>query len=245
METTSRLLAAARAPWGGVFLYGRAGTEWNLLNPQPSEPSRKDATDDLRHLMVYGRDVTMDTVGDSSLLLNQWPTKCPRCTFPDLGVVPNPYLLCRGISAPGDYSSAALGCFFVREKAKRIIEIAAPGACRFYPTYEAKKRTLTDWYLAVPQVEHRRENYRKVQEMPRVRRAKSDQPPGSEEFTPPAADVFRSKQWTCSRIGEENPLVSGKPPSAAARPDRQGQWTRLNLDRELWMSSRLLLLLKN
>jgi hypothetical protein len=238
--------SGGKAPWGGVFLYARTGMEWKLFNPQPSEPSRPDAMEDLRHLIVYGNETTMDTVGDSDLLLNRWPIKCPRCTFPDLSTVPTPYLLGRGISAPGDYSSAALGCFFVRGKAKRIIEIAAPGACRFFPTYEAKKRTLTDWYLAVPQAEVQTKSLpEKYKKCPECREPKAVSHLEAEEFSPPAADIFRSKQWTCSQIGEETPWYLEDHLRLRRDQVPQGQWTRLCLDRELWMSSRLLLLLKH
>ena len=61
-------------------------------------------------------------------------------TLPDLDAVPEPYLLSRGVDAPGDFSTAELGNFLVRERARRVLEISASGACRFYPTLAAKSR---------------------------------------------------------------------------------------------------------
>ena len=81
---------------------------------------------------------------------NELPIKCSHCTFPDLDFVPKTYLLARGFTSPSETTKAVLGNFLVRERVRRILEIAVPAECTFYPTAEFKSKKLTPWWLAVP-----------------------------------------------------------------------------------------------
>lgn len=236
--------AMGAAPWGGVFLYGRSREEWKLLGSTKPPMTASNAKVDLRPLRLYGGS-PMDTFGNFDLLLNQWPAKCSSCTFPDIDATPEPYLLGRGIAAPGEYSAAVLGNFLVRPRARRILEIAVPGACKFFPTYEAKTKQTTDWSLAVPQtIVPTKALPEKVKKCSQCGEPKTMSHLEAIEFDPPAVDIFKSKQWTSSRIGEETPWYLESHLKSTRESVPKGQWTRLNLDRELWMSSRLLLLLK-
>lgn len=95
----------------------------------------------------------MDTYGNFELPANELPERCAHCTFPDIEAVPQPYLLRRGIEAPGEFSTAQLGNFFVRAELRRILEVVMPGSCRFYPTTHYRTGSETDWFLAVPQTQ--------------------------------------------------------------------------------------------
>ncbi|MCU0979902.1 MAG: hypothetical protein MUF25_12145, partial [Pirellulaceae bacterium] len=196
-------------------------------------------------MRVYGTDVTMDTVGNFNLPANRRSAKCPRCTLPDLDAVPEPDLLSRGFTAPGDFSTAELGNFFVREFARRVLEIAAPSACRFFPTYEAKSGRPTDWFLSVPQTTVQTAKLPdkgvKCRECGEPKTMSHLEPL---DFRPPAVDVFKSLQWTCRQIGEEAPWYLEGYLKTPRKELPKEQWTRLGLDRELWISTRLLMLMK-
>ena len=91
-------------------------------------------------VMMTGPDVQMDQRGDSYEPANLPPVKCPHCTFPDLDFVAKPYLLTKGISSPAETSPAQFGNFLVRERVRRILELAVPNACTFHPTTERKTK---------------------------------------------------------------------------------------------------------
>jgi hypothetical protein len=235
-------------PAGGVFLYERSADQWRLTEAtriQNAPPAAKGDAGNTRHLRVYGTDVTMDTVGNFNLPANRRSAKCPRCTLPDLDAVPEPYLLSRGFTAPGDFSTAELGNFFVREFARRVLEIAAPSACRFYPTYEAKSGRPTDWFLTVPQTTVQTAKLPdqgvKCRECGEPKTMSHLEPL---DFRPPGVDVFKSLQWTCRQIGEEAPWYLEGYLKTPRKELPKEQWTRLGLDRELWISTRLLMLMK-
>jgi hypothetical protein len=237
---------SGKPPEGGVFLYERAGQIWKLwqpLSPGASELAASPA--DLRPLQIFGPDVTMDTVGNFSLPANTWPTKCPQCTFPDLDAVPEPYVLSRGFAAAGDFSTAEVGNFLVRERARRVLEVAAAGACRFYPTVTAKTKEPTDWWLAVPQTRvttaQLPEKYKKCPTCGEPKGVSRLEPI---EFVPPEIDLFKSQQWTCSWVGEETPWYLKDYLKTTRDKLPKGQWTRLGIARELWFSTRLLLLMR-
>lgn len=102
---------------------------------------------------ISGSDDRMDERvyrGTSMWPLNPLPPKCPICSFPDLDHVPQPYLLGKGTTKPGDMALAKVGNFFVRERARKVIEAVCPGQCAFYPTFARKTGEPTAWSLAVP-----------------------------------------------------------------------------------------------
>ena len=99
---------------------------------------------------MVGSDARMDQRGNMDLPVNALPAKCRHCTFPDLDFVPQPYFLAKGVASPVDTAMAEAGNFFVRVRARRILELAAPGACDFYSTEELKTKQPTPWSLAVP-----------------------------------------------------------------------------------------------
>ena len=101
-------------------------------------------------VMMTGPDVQMDQRGDSYEPANALRAMCPHCTFPDLDFVPNPYVLTKGVSSPAETSPAQLGNFLVRERVRRILEVAVPDACAFHPTVERKSKKPAPWWLAVP-----------------------------------------------------------------------------------------------
>jgi hypothetical protein len=187
----------------------------------------------------------MDTFGNFSLPANRLPVKCEHCRMPNLDAVPEPYLLSRGIDAPGDFSTAELGNFLVRDRARHVLEIAAPGACRYFPTFNVKSKEPTDWLLAVPQTAIVTAKLpEKFVQCSACGEAKAVSHLEPLEFSPPEVDLFKSRQWTCSKIGEETPwYLEGYLKTTRDKLPRH-QWTRLGLDRELWFSTRLLLLMK-
>jgi hypothetical protein len=101
---------------------------------------------------MTGPDEQMDHRSGSYEPSNPLPIKCAHCTFPDLDFVPQPYSLTKGVSSPAETSNAHFGNFFVRDRVKRILEIAVPEACAFYRTNERKGNKPTPWWLAVPQI---------------------------------------------------------------------------------------------
>jgi ribosomal protein S19E (S16A) len=82
---------------------------------------------------------------------NPLPVKCPHCTMPDLDFVAKPYLLTRGFAGPAETAPAELGNFLVRDRVRKMLEVAVPSACSFVPTAENKsKKPIQGWWLAVP-----------------------------------------------------------------------------------------------
>ena len=99
---------------------------------------------------MTGPDTRMDQL-THLLPANPLPVKCPHCTMPDLDFIANPYVLNKGFTAPAETAPAEVGNFLVRDRVRKILEIAVPGACRFVPTADKKsKKAIKEWWLAVP-----------------------------------------------------------------------------------------------
>src|SRR5262249_44865005 len=150
-----------------------------------------------------------------------------QCSLPDLDHPPQPYLLSRGIEAAGDFSTAELGNFFVRERLKGILETVIPVQCRFYPTTAAKTGKLTDWWLAAPQTlvvtAALPEKYQKCSACGEPKAVSHlDYLPFTTE-----ADIFKSRQWTCSQIGEETKWYVDRYLDVPLAQVPKGRWTRL------------------
>lgn len=233
-------------PHGGVFLYEGEAKEWQLKSfANDDKASSEGPSKDLRPVQVYGSDIKMDTVGDMSLPANEWPIGCERCRLPDLSAVPQPYYLIRGLQSTADFAGAMLGNFLVRAAGRRLLEIAAPDACRFYPTHNAKTKEPTEWFLAVPQTQtltrHWPEKYKKCPQCGAPKFINDAEPFA---FAPPPVEVFKSQQWTAYGVGEESKWYLEKHLRMTKEQVPAGQWTRLGLNRELWFSTRLLLLIR-
>jgi ankyrin repeat protein len=213
---------------------------------------------------MTGPDTRMDQRGDDRPV-NPLPAKCPHCTMPDLDFVAEPYLLARGFTAPAETSPAEVGNFLVRDRVRKILEAAVPGACGFAPTAEAKsKNPMKDWWLAVPT---------RVVDMPGLldrdkkgeRCSKCGEPKlgyyyfdkkrqrfiGLDRADYGGLDVFKSKQWEAIATEEDHFNEANRwrkkdrePPlewseKAVGPPSHPQRWTRLHIDRRLLFSVRL------
>jgi len=239
--------SAGAPPRGGVFVYQRGGSDrqWQLVSACRGQTSA-DSEHTRRHLRVFGSEGRMDTYGNFDVPANTLPEKCPYCTFPDIDALPQPYLLRRGVAAPGDFATAQLGNFLVRERARRILDVVVPGECKFHATAHHQTGEATDWYLAVPQVQVRTAQVpNRIERCPVCQEPKVSTDLETLEFEPPNVDIFKSQQWTAAQIAEEAKwswihILKRKQPLKA----RKGQWTRIGMDRQLWFSVRLILLFK-
>src|SRR5262249_11843297 len=157
------------------------------------------------------------------------------CTFPDLDFVPQPYFLTKGISDPNEMAEAEVGNFFVRQRARQILEVVAPGACRFFPTADLKTKAATPWFLAVPVPLVSTAPFRRsIPRCPDCGEPKVA-PPGSHYLYPAIAavtqDVYKSLNWSSSEnTGEESPWYSRNVLGwKTAKPIPPYQWTRIAL----------------
>ena len=83
--------------------------------------------------------------------INPLPKKCPKCGFPDLDHVPQPYFLVKSRTmTSNELAGAENGNFFIRERVRRVLDVLAPGQCTYYPTTYKGTSAKTPWLLAVP-----------------------------------------------------------------------------------------------
>lgn len=83
--------------------------------------------------------------------INLLPPKCPKCGFPDLDFVPQPYFLVKSRTmSPNELAPAANGNFLVRERVRWVLDLVAPGHCDYFPTCFKGTTVETPWLLAVP-----------------------------------------------------------------------------------------------
>lgn len=213
---------------------------------------------------MTGLEVKMDQRGerDSIRPVNPLPLKCPHCTFPDLDFVANPYLLAKGISAPTETAGAMFGNFFVRERVRRILELAVPTACTFHPTADVKSMKSAPWWLAVPAqklealVPKADPPFCSKCHEPKVwDRHQGEVWERMSHYDSGGVDVFKTVDWQCRGIAEDDfetrnyyrTGVGGEPlPISWSRlypgtepPTHPERWTRLVLERELYFSVRL------
>ncbi len=105
----------------------------------------------MRHIQLTGSDNRMDCQALFDDPLNPLPPKCPVCGFPDLDAVPQPYFLVKSRTmSPHEMAPAEVGNFLVRDRVRRVLELLAPGQCRFFPTAFKGTAQETPWHLAVP-----------------------------------------------------------------------------------------------
>jgi len=211
---------------------------------------------------MVGPDEELDESGNRPT--NVLSAKCKHCSFPDLDFVAKPYLLARGIASPAESWAAKVGNFLVRERVRRILELAVPKACDFFPTAELKSKKATPWSLGVP---------KRVLAMPGLklraegRCSKCKEPKCGYHFYEQGrlvalkrcdcagVDVFKSREWLSVATLEDHFAEAnkhrkqGREPllewSEFARgddvdpPKHKERWTRLGLSRELFFSVRL------
>ena len=216
---------------------------------------------------MTGPDTRMDQFGTRDEPANRLPVKCPHCTMPDLDAVAEPYLLAKGFASPAEHAPAEVGNFLVRERMRKILELAAPGQCTFHPTAEKKSKKRADWFLAVPahtievpgMVEHdeKRERCKKCKE-PKLGHTvygKGGHVALKNGMTA-GVDVFKSKQWYAGQTAEDSlngvnayrkkekmePLPWSE--YGLTPPPHPQRWTRDGVDRDLYFSVRLEQLLK-
>ncbi|MFO0938901.1 MAG: SMI1/KNR4 family protein [Gemmataceae bacterium] len=83
--------------------------------------------------------------------INPLPKKCPKCGFPDLDYIPQPYFLVKSRTmSPNELAGAENGNFFVRERVRQVLDILAPGQCTYFPTTYKGTTAITPWLLTVP-----------------------------------------------------------------------------------------------
>lgn len=83
--------------------------------------------------------------------INSLPRKCPKCGFPDLDYVPQPYFLVKSRTmTSNELAGAENGNFFIRERVRCVLDHLAPGECTYYPTCYKGSSEKTPWLLAVP-----------------------------------------------------------------------------------------------
>lgn len=105
----------------------------------------------MNHITITGSDDRMDCRDMFDSPINTLPLKCPKCGFPDLDHVPQPYYLVKSRTySPNELAPGEKGNFFVRPRIRRVLELVAPGECRFYPTHFNGTTQETPWFLAVP-----------------------------------------------------------------------------------------------
>jgi hypothetical protein len=207
-----------------------------------------------RHAQMIGPDKRMDQREPFAMPANPLSRKCPRCTFPDIDFVPQPYFLVKGVGNPKEMAPAEIGNFLVRSRARQILEAVAPDQCRFYPTHDLKTKEETGWFLAVPTTLIRTATIKStVPRCPECGEAQVAHPgshyqnaPGERPVAAIPQDVFKSLNWSSyETIGEESPWyyknILGW---TTKQPVPPFQWTRITLGRELYFSIRLRALLK-
>jgi hypothetical protein len=105
----------------------------------------------MRCVQLTGSDNRMDCRDMFHDPLNPLPPKCPKCEFPDIVHVPQPYYLVKSRTiSSNEMAPAENGNLFVRDRVRRVLEILAPGQCDFYPTCYKNTAENTPWQLAVP-----------------------------------------------------------------------------------------------
>jgi hypothetical protein len=207
---------------------------------------------------MVGPDDQMDHKGEKRRPANPLPVKCLHCTFPDLDYVAKPYLLSRGVASPAETSNALMGNFLVRERVKRILELAVPGACTFHPTAELKSKAAAPWWLAVPVSKlktlvpkPKRPSCSKCGEAKNWGAHMGEVWQRMNQFDSRGVDVFKSLSWETQMIAEDDFQETNEyrkegnlPPLPWSHwdvepPPHPQRWTRRELDRELYFSVRL------
>jgi hypothetical protein len=105
----------------------------------------------MRCIQLTGSDDRMDCREMFYDPINPLPPKCPKCGFPDLDHIPQPYFLVKSRTmSPNELALAENGNFFVRERVRRVLDLLASGQCTYFPTCYKGTSEGTPWLMAVP-----------------------------------------------------------------------------------------------
>lgn len=107
----------------------------------------------MQHVLLHaGHQERLDCRNMECDIVNPLPVICAACGHCDLDHVPQPYALVKSKTlAPNEVELAHAGNLLVRDRIKQVLELVAPGQCKFYPTVYQKTSDITPWHLAVPQ----------------------------------------------------------------------------------------------
>lgn len=216
----------------------------NKSNSQDKALSKTDTASSSEYALcveIVGPDRRMDQKGNFDAPVNPLPIKCQRCKFVDLDFIPEPYVLYKGIDNPVEIAPAEVGNFLVRERVRKILEIAAPGQCSFHSTQDSKTKQPTPWLLAVPKELHStgtvKQSIKRCPECSEPSSAHGTQYEKRYQVSSSPFEIFKSRNWIS--IGEKAPDYSQK-----YFRDCVDHRHALALDRELYFSVRLEMLLK-
>lgn len=105
----------------------------------------------MRCVRIAGSDDRMDCRDMFWDPINPLPARCPKCGFPHLDHVPQPYVLVKSRAmSPNELAMAENGNFFARQRARQVLDLLAPGQCTWYPTCFRGTSEQTPWLLGVP-----------------------------------------------------------------------------------------------
>jgi SMI1 / KNR4 family (SUKH-1) len=105
----------------------------------------------MRCVQITGSDDRMDCRESFYNPINLLPRKCPKCGFPNLDYVPQPYFLVKSRTmTPNELALAENGNFLLRDRVRRVLDLFAPGQCTYYATCYKGTIEETPWLLAVP-----------------------------------------------------------------------------------------------
>ena len=105
----------------------------------------------MRCVEISGSDDRMDCREMFYEPIDPLPQKCPKCGFPDLDHVSQPYFLVESRTmTPNELALAENGNFFIRERVRRVLDVLAPGQCTYFPTCYKGTSEKTPWLLCLP-----------------------------------------------------------------------------------------------
>ena len=182
----------------------------------------------MRCIQVTGSDNRMDCRDMFYDPLNSLPEACGDCGFPELSHVPEPYFLVRSRTMnPNELAPAEMGNLLVRERLRTVFELVAPGDFAFYPTTFLKSSEQTPWWLAVP-----KHQVAIAEVDPKIPRCKTCGEPRA------AHPGTQYSKWIWDGQSDHDALKSSTWASS------ESGWLERWIDRDIYLSVRLLSLLK-
>lgn len=190
----------------------------------------------MRCIHIAASDDRMDCRESFYDPINALPAKCPKCGFPDLDHIPQPYFLIKSRTmTPNELAAAENGNFFVRERIRRVLDLLAPNQCCYFPTCYKGTSQTTPWLLAVPK--HQVASAKVDPSIPRCEACGEPRSahPGSQWRESLLRSQLTKDGWTCELDYE---VVKSSTWGSTERG--WDQW----ISQDLFMSLRLLHLLK-
>lgn len=189
---------------------------------------------------------TPKLIGSFDESTNNWPKKCEHCWLDDVDNPPSPYLLGRRIDRPVEFDVADLGNFFVKDRVRRAIELVFPGQCVFHPTFAAKSKQPTPWFLGVPVATVNDSTPREEGTQPRCAVCGRLKYVGRQWYDLPltlGADFAKSHVFYPGETWEDRWEAVTKINKLPRRP-HTSRWTHMDYYRELYVSVRAEFLFK-